>query len=120
MQAAVGFPLHAPATVAGLARTSVRSVGDQGADAGALLVYGQGLGSIVVLEQKADPGAAKRPAKPAASTSRRSSIAGALGQRARHLRSAPSPRVTKGGVAYTVLGSVPAAAIEAAARDLVA
>ena len=29
-------------------------------------------------------------------------------------------RVTKGGVSYTVLGSVPAAAIEAAARDLVA
>jgi outer membrane lipoprotein-sorting protein len=117
VQAAVGFPLHAPATVAGLARTSIRSVGDK-ADAGALLVYGQGLGAIVVLEQKADPAAAK-----AASVGGLElptvSIAGASGSELATSLGTVA-RVTKGGVAYTVLGSVPAAAIEAAARDLVA
>jgi len=118
VQAAVAFPLHAPDTVAGLARTSVRSVGDQGADASALLVYGQGLGSIVVLEQKADP-AAKTAGKAGGLDLPTVSIGGASGtELATSLGTIA--RVTKGGVAYTVLGSVPAAAIEAAARDLVA
>ena len=118
VQAAVAFPLHAPVTVAGLTRTSVRSVGDQGADASALLVYGQGLGSIVVLEQKADP-AAKTAGKARGLDLPTVSIGGASGtELATSLGTIA--RVTKGGVAYTVLGSVPAAAIEAAARDLVA
>lgn len=118
VQAAVAFPLHAPATVAGLARTSVRSVGDRGADAGALLVYGQGLGSIVVLEQKADP-AAKTAGQTSGLDLPTVSIGGASGtELATSLGTIA--RVTKGGVAYTVLGSVPAVAIEAAARDLVA
>jgi outer membrane lipoprotein-sorting protein len=118
VQAAVAFPLHAPATVAGLARTSVRSVGDTPADASALVVYGQGLGAIVVLEQKADA-AASGTAKVGGLDLPTVSIAGASGtELATSLGTIA--HVTKGGVAYTVLGSVPAAAIEAAARDLVA
>ena len=59
VQANVGFPLKAPDTAAGLPRTSVHTVGGEGdGKASALLVYGHGLGSIVVLEQQADPGAA--------------------------------------------------------------
>ncbi len=117
VQAAVAFPLHAPDMVAGLARTSLRPVGS-GADAGALVVYGKGLGSIVVLEQKAAAGAAAKGSVGGLDLPT-VSIAGASGtELSTALGSAV--RVTKGGVAYTVLGSVPAAGIEAAARELVA
>ena len=81
------------------------------------MVYGKGLGSIVVLEQKAAAGVAKGSVGgldlPTVS------IAGAAGT---ELSTALGSivRVTKGGVAYTVLGSVPAAGIEAATRELVA
>ncbi len=115
VQAKLAFPLHAPASVAGLQRTTLRSVGGRNGETGALLVYGHGLGSIVVLEQKADPAAAKAPGGLDLPTV---SIGGASGT---ELSTALGSivRVAKGGVAYTVIGSVPAAAAEAAARDAV-
>jgi outer membrane lipoprotein-sorting protein len=115
VQAKLAFPLHAPASVAGLPLTTLRSVGGD-RDASALLVYGHGLGSIVVLEQKADPAAAKSPGGLELPTV---SIGGASGT---ELSTALGSivRVSKGGVAYTVIGSVPAAAAEAAAQDAVA
>ena len=45
---AVPFHLTAPATLAGRPRTEVRSLGD-----GALIVYGQGLDSLLVYEKQA-------------------------------------------------------------------
>ena len=45
---AVQFHLTAPATLAGRARTEVRSLGD-----GALIVYGKGLDSVLVYEKRA-------------------------------------------------------------------
>jgi hypothetical protein len=116
VQANVGFPLKAPDHAAGLPRTAVRTVGGDG-KAGALVVYGHGLGSILVLEQQAEAGAA--PAgKPGGIDLPSVSIAGAPGS---ELSTALGSvvRVTKDGVTTTVLGSVPAAAAEAAASDVV-
>jgi hypothetical protein len=118
VQANIAFPLHAPDTAAGLPRTSVHTVGGEGAGkAGALVVYGHGLGSIVVLEQAAEPGSATA-AKPGGIDLPSVSVAGAPGS---ELSTALGTvvRVTKAGVTTTVLGSVPAAAAEAAAGDVV-
>jgi len=118
VQANVGFPLKAPETAAGLPRTSVHTVGDQAdGKASALVVYGHGLGSILVLEQAADQGTADT-AKPGGIDLPSVSIAGAPGS---ELSTALGSivRVTKDGVTTTVVGSVPAAAAEAAAGDVV-
>src|ERR671935_716690 len=52
VQAAAGFPVVAPATLVGLPRQAVRLVGN-GDSKAALIVYGHGLGAIVVIERKA-------------------------------------------------------------------
>ena len=108
MQAALPFPVAAPDTLVGLPR---QHVGLLGKDA-ALVVYGQGLGAIVVVERQATSGAP-------------SAMAGV-------------PTVSLGGVTASELatqlgtvlqwrqdgrstilaGSLPPAAAEAAAREL--
>ena len=122
VQAKVAFTLHAPATVAGLPLTSIRTVGKPG-HAGALVIYGSGLGSIVVLEQASGPAKAATPSQSGGATSSLDlptvSIGGASGTEfATALGTLV--RVSKGGIDYTVIGSVPAVAAEAAARDAVA
>jgi outer membrane lipoprotein-sorting protein len=112
------FTLVAPNTLVGLPRQSVRPL-DWGGSPAALVTYGQNLGGIAVIEQPAD--SAKAPSQ--ASGERRGlnlptvSINGATGQ---ELDTALGTvlRFTRDGVAYTVLGSVPAAAADAAARGL--
>ncbi len=112
------FALVAPDTLVGLPRRSVRPL-DWGGSPAALVTYGQNLGGIAVIEQPAD--SAKAPSQ--ASGDRRGlnlptvSINGATGQ---ELDTALGTvlRFTRDGVAYTVLGSVPAAAADAAARGL--
>jgi outer membrane lipoprotein-sorting protein len=118
VQANVGFPLKAPDTAAGLPRTSVHTIGDKAdGKASALVVYGHGLGSILVLEQAADK-AGSTTAKPGGIDLPSVSIAGAPGN---ELSTALGSivRVTEDGVTATVIGSVPAAAAEAAASDVV-
>ena len=97
------------------------AVDRQGDKPAALVTYGAGLGGIAVLEQPADAAAPaqRRPQR------RRRRAAAAEGRRstARPARSspprwAPIVRFTRGGVHYTVVGSVPPAAAEAAARGL--
>jgi outer membrane lipoprotein-sorting protein len=118
--AAVPFTLTAPDTLVGLPRHDVRLIhaGDHPA---ALVTYGAGLGGIAVIEQAADASAAQPGTKPKEGQSGLSlptvSINGATGQ---ELDTALGTMVqfTRGGVTYTVIGSVPAAAAEAAARDL--
>jgi len=112
------FALVAPNTLVGLPRQSVRLL-DWGGTPAALVTYGRNLGGIAVIEQPAD--SAKAPSQ--ASGDHRGlslptvSINGATGQ---ELDTALGTvlRFTRGGVAYTVLGSVPAAAADAAARGL--
>ena len=58
VQAAVSFPLVAPDTLVGLPRQDVRLVGPQDSKA-VLVVYGQGLGAIVVIERAYDASGSK-------------------------------------------------------------
>jgi outer membrane lipoprotein-sorting protein len=112
--AAVPFTLQAPDTLVGLPLKEVRLI-DSGGLQGAAVVYGQGLGAIVVLEQKPDAkagspgGLGQLPAV---------TIKGATGH---ELATALGTviQVQKGGVSYTLVGSLPSAAAEAAASALI-
>lgn len=114
---AVGFPVAAPARLAGKDRTHVRLIraGDHPA---ALVTYGDGLGAIAVIESPAKPQKAhlSRP-KEGQVTLPRISVKGASGQA---LRTALGTvvRFDRARVSYVVLGSVPQAVAEAAARGL--
>ena len=110
-----GFKVSAPATLAGLPRDHVQTIGS-GADTGALVTYGTGLDGLLVIE---------RPAATHAGTGSTGalgnlphlSVNGADGS---ELVTALGTAVTfeRGGVSYTVLGSVPKGTAEAAARGL--
>jgi outer membrane lipoprotein-sorting protein len=109
----VPFGLKAPKKLVGLPRQSVSLIDMSGTRA-ALVTYGQNLGGIAVIEQAAEPQAssgANRGGLPSVT------INGATGH---ELDTALGSVVqfTRGGVDYTVLGSVPAAAADAAARAL--
>ncbi len=112
------FTLVAPSKLVGLPRRSV-SLLDSGGSAGALITYGQNLGGIAVIEQPAHAGAAAptQSGDHSGLSLPSVSINGATGQ---ELDTALGSvvRFTRGGVSYTVLGSVPAAAADAAARAL--
>ena len=96
---------------------------DWGGHPAALVTYGQNLGGVAVLEQPT--AAAKNAGVPGGKIGRDHaglhlptvSINGAAGQ---ELDTALGTlvRFDRGGVTYTVLGSVPAAAADAAARAL--
>jgi outer membrane lipoprotein-sorting protein len=111
------FALSAPNTLVGLPRGSVRAI-TSGSRKGALVTYGAGLGGIVVLEQPADA-AAGAPAKGGDQRIQlpKVSIDGTDGQELATTLGTVV-RFARGGVQYTLLGSVPPAAAEAAARAL--
>jgi hypothetical protein len=118
VQAKVPFHIVAPAELVGLKRQEVKLV-DMDGSAGALVSYGQGLGGIVVLQtpaKPADKGAAGGGDRPGLSLPK-ISINGVSGQ---ELDTALGTvlRFERDGVSYTVAGSVPPAAAEAAARGL--
>jgi outer membrane lipoprotein-sorting protein len=117
------FTLVAPKTLVGLPRQSVTLLDWAGSPA-ALVTYGQNLGGIAVIEQDAS----KAHGLPSGTTSGSGehprglslptvSIDGATGH---ELDTALGTVLTfnRGNVSYTVLGSVPPAAAEAAARAL--
>jgi hypothetical protein len=115
VQAKVPFKIVAPDTLVGLKLHEVRLV-DLGGEPGALVTYGQGLGGIAVLQAPA--GKDKNGAgAPGGLTLPKISINGASGE---ELDTALGTvlRFERGGVAYTIVGSVPPAAAEAAARAL--
>jgi hypothetical protein len=115
----VPFKLLAPSSLVGLPQRSVTLL-DWGGSPAALVAYGQNLGGIAVIEQ-----ASKSASSPIKSASGDHaglslptvSINGATGQ---ELDTALGTmvRFTRGGVTYTVVGSVPATAADAAARAL--
>jgi hypothetical protein len=115
----LSFKLAAPDKLVGLPRQDVRLI-DQDGTKGALVTYGQGLGGIAVLEA---PASAKDKTPGAASGEGpglklpKISVNGASGE---ELDTALGTvvRFQRGGVSYTVIGSVPPAAAEAAARAL--
>jgi outer membrane lipoprotein-sorting protein len=106
---AAGFPLTAPDRLIGLRRHDVRIVG--GDPKAALVVYGEGLGAIVVAERKADASGGQLGGLPAVP------LDGATG----HELVTPLGTVIewrRGGLSYVLAGSVPSATTEAAARGL--
>jgi hypothetical protein len=113
VQRRVDFPLAAPGEVAGLRRGEVRLLA-RDAGNGALTVYGKGLGSIFVLQDK-------QSGRPLLDRSRlplpQVNIDGDTGT---ELATPLGTIVTfeRDGVSYLVAGLVPPVAAENAARDL--
>jgi outer membrane lipoprotein-sorting protein len=109
------FTLAAPAKLAGLPRKGVSLI-SFGEGKGAISTYGRGLGAIVVIQRKADPAAKGQGSGPVRDLPR-VNIDGATGT---ELATALGTVVTfeRGGVSYTVAGSVPPVAAENAARGL--
>ena len=111
VQAAATFPVVAPDRLVGLPRQDVRLVGKSDSKA-ALVVYGHGLGAIVVVERAGAAG--------------NSGAMGSLpqvslnGVTAHELATQLGTALTwkRGEVTYVLAGSVPPAAAEAAARAL--
>jgi outer membrane lipoprotein-sorting protein len=113
------FTLTAPKKLVGLPRRSVSKL-DWGGTPAALVTYGQNLGGIAVIEQAAEPGGTPQVQGQdghGGMSLPTVSINGVTGQ---ELDTALGTvvRFTRGGVSYTVLGSVPAAAADLAARSL--
>jgi len=116
VQKQLPFRATAPAQLAGLPRQEVRLV-HFGDEAGALTVYGKGLGGIAVLERKAGASVAAAPKGRDQIQLPQINIDGSTGT---ELATALGTVVTfeRGGVQYTVVGSVPPPAAENAARAL--
>jgi outer membrane lipoprotein-sorting protein len=106
----LAFPLAAPKSLAGLPLKQVRLVKSQDGT-GALSVYGQGLGAILVLQGKGgdNPLSSLKLPKIALGDATGSELSTALGTVLTFQR---------GGVSYVVAGSVPPLAAENAARGL--
>jgi outer membrane lipoprotein-sorting protein len=116
VQKGLDFQLVAPDSLAGLPRGEVRSIEIDGKTA-ALATYGKGLGGIAVLESASEPGTETGSSDESGLSLPKVSINGAQGE---ELDTALGTvlRFSRGGVDYVVIGSVPPAAAEAAARAL--
>jgi outer membrane lipoprotein-sorting protein len=117
VQQSVDFQLDAPTSLAGLPRADVSGIEVEGTTA-ALATYGKGLGGIAVIESKTEPGESAESGESSEGLSLpKVSINGAQGE---ELDTALGTvlRFSRGGVDYIVVGSVPPAAAEAAARAL--
>jgi hypothetical protein len=117
----VPFRLSAPATLAGLPRRAIRGLRVHGSP-GALVVYGRGLGSVLVLERRAAPAPARAPAhgrgRHRSQLSLKSVTLGPVTGQELPTALGTLVRFERSGVSYTVVGSVPPAVAEAAARGL--
>jgi outer membrane lipoprotein-sorting protein len=118
------FKLVAPKALDGLPRNDVQLL-NFGDGSGAVVMYGQGLGGIIVLERPASAGGSSTVTLPLSTPEGRRgvhlpSVSIAKGVSGQELDTALGTIVTftRGGVSYTVLGSVPAVAADAAARAL--
>ena len=114
VQGAAPFPVVAPDTLVGLPRQDVRLVGPSDSRS-VLVVYGQGLGAILVVERQPDANATKSAngldSLPTVSLD---------GVTAHELSTQLGTILSwdRSGVSYVLAGSVPAAAAESAARAL--
>jgi outer membrane lipoprotein-sorting protein len=114
VQAKTSFEVSAPPGLAGMARDQVRLV-SSGEEAGALLTYGKGLGGIAVLELPAGEAGSGEGGEAGGLQLPSVSIEGASQARELETPLGTLIRFRRGGVEYTVAGSVtPAVAREAA------
>ena len=117
VQKAVSFQIAAPDSIAGLSRTEVRLI-QSGEAPAALVTYGEGLGGIAVIEHPADSKASSSTNGDQGQLSLpKVSINGTQGDQL------TTPLGTliefqRGGVDYTVIGSVVPATAQAAAQGL--
>ena len=109
VQAAVDFPIAAPDTLVGLPRQDVRLAGKNAA----LVVYGQGLGAMLVVEHKADSAKAGGLIAGLPSVSLNGVTAHEL---ATQLGTVIEWQ--QGGRSFVLAGSLPPVAAESAAREL--
>ena len=107
VQAAADFPVVAPDTLVGLPRQDVRLVGGDTA----LVLYGQGLGGIALVERKADASATGSALAGLPSISLDGLTAHELATQLGTVLEWQSQ-----GTGYVLAGSLPPAAAEAAAR----
>ncbi|MGN6378766.1 MAG: hypothetical protein ACTHNU_07430 [Gaiellales bacterium] len=110
VQKAVGFRLAAPASLVGMPRTMVRSVDLHGASA--LVTYGRGLGSVLVLEQRVS-----HDRNGPLSALPTVSVNGATGHEL-ETTLGTLLQFSHGGVTYTIVGSHTGGTIAAAAQSL--
>jgi outer membrane lipoprotein-sorting protein len=114
------FALKAPGTLVGLPRQDVRLLGMDG-EQGALVTYGAGLGGIAVVQTAAKPADAQTaPTKGDRHglSLPKISIPGTTGGQELATALGTAVSFQRGGVQYTILGSVTPQAAEAAARGL--
>ena len=107
VQAAAGFPVVAPDTLVGLPRQDVRLVGGDTA----LVLYGQGLGGIALVERKADASSGSSALSGLPTVSLDGLTAHELATQLGTVLEWQSQ-----GTGYVLAGSLPPAAAEAAAR----
>jgi len=111
VQAAVPFTLVAPDELVGLPRQSVQLL--DGDHKGALVLYGHGLGGLVLVEHAADANQAQSSSSPLPTV--------ALGKTTGHELATQLGTVllfNRAGVSFVLAGSMPPTAAEAAARSL--
>jgi outer membrane lipoprotein-sorting protein len=117
VQQAVSFQLAAPDSLAGLSRSGVRLIHSADHPA-ALVTYGKGLDGIAVIEQPADSGTTSGTNGDQGQLSLpKVSVNGAQGE---ELQTPLGTLINfqRGGIDYTVIGSVVPATAEAAAQGL--
>jgi outer membrane lipoprotein-sorting protein len=118
--AKVPFTLDAPSSLVGLPRRATRLISAGGAPA-AMMAYGEHLGGMIVIESKSSGATDKSGAGSGSMTGGLSLPTVTIGNVTGTELSTPLGTVihfTRGGVDFTVLGSVPATAAEMAARGL--
>jgi outer membrane lipoprotein-sorting protein len=113
------FALTAPNKLVGLPRRSVSMLSWGGTPA-AIVTYGQNLGGIAVIEQAAEPGGTSQGQGQDGHNGLSLPTVSINGVTGQELDTALGTvvRFSRGGVSYIVVGSVPAAAADLAARSL--
>jgi outer membrane lipoprotein-sorting protein len=116
VQAAVSFPITAPDALAGLPRSDVKLI-HSGDHPAALVIYGTGLSGLAVIERSVGSNAGTSDGEAGGVSLPTVSIDGVQG----HELDTPLGSLInfqRGGVGYTVIGSVVPATAQAAARGL--